>query len=151
MWSVVIRSSHPIRRIRQRLENSPGLFHIAHIRVPFDQEIRDIRCHVNTSLDHLRDIDRQEVRAFMRDDDVDDGFKDNGVRRGCPGVLLDRVEDGDGLVKVLRDTAVRIDERGEVGAGDLDTDVFLKLLENAFHFVELDGFDRSIGIHKQLF
>lgn len=147
---MIIWGSNPKWRIRETLKNLPSLSQVSYISVSLDQEIRDVCCHVHIGLVHLFHIYREQLCPLVSHDDVDDGFKDYCIGRRRTWHIGHCFKDRDCFVKVFAGTAVSVDERREVGAGQFDRHVVLQFVEDVFHGWEVDGLNGTIGIEKKL-
>ena len=91
-----------------------------------------------------------QMGLAVRDESVNDGLKDDSVRRLCTGIGWDRIKNLNSFIKILLNTPVRIYQRCEVGALDGDILLPLKLFEDIFHRLDVHWLDGTIRIHKKL-
>lgn len=156
MGRVVVRRSHALLRVEQGLEDLARTLDLVDRCVTLDEEVGNVRRHVDAArLQALEEL-RDEVHATERDERVDHGLVDDGIGHRRRPVLAhsrvsgDGVEDGDRLVEVLLYAPPGIDQRSPVSALDGDGGIGKEVLEDPVHSVDVDGLNGTVSVNEEL-
>ena len=155
MWDVIARRGDTARRICQALKDGPCLVDCTVGGITLDQQVRNVRRHVYAGCLQASEVLLCEIHSLARHKHVDQGLVRDGIRKGCRttlgrGMRGDGFEYADGLVSVLHDTAVSVDECSPVGALKTDVRVRLDTLKSRLHGSHIDGFNGSVSIDEEL-
>ena len=155
MRDVVTRRGDPARWIRQTLKDGARLLDVAVGSVALDQQVRNVRRHVDARGMQPREVPLCEIHPLARYEHVDERFVGDGVGEGSGTALGgcvggDGFENVDGLVGVFHDAAVRVDECRPMAALKTDVRIRLDALKGRLHCRHINGFDGAVCIDEEL-
>lgn len=155
VWDVVTRGGDTASRICKALKDGPRLLDSTVCSIPLDQQVCNVRRHVYARFLQPSEILLCEIHPLARHEHVDQRLVGDGIGKGSRTTLgrwvrRDGLKDTDGLVSVLHDTAISVDECRPVGALRTDARVRLDTLKGCLHGSHINGFNGSVCINEEL-
>ena len=78
---MVVGCSNTFWWVNERLENRPGSLHVTARRVALDEQVGNVRGHMDSTSSELLSVDGEQIGPVVRDQDVEESLIADGIRK----------------------------------------------------------------------